>query len=101
MTVKMITPALLKRLMACESEQRRFRYNWPNGCKLSPKNCETAMSIDLNVLWLFSNLMPENKQTAWLRGKSRIWHKWLHSPSMSNLERDTAEIKLFFKLYYQ
>lgn len=53
-----ITAALLKEKGACKDDIRAFEKQWPNGCKVTRKNCRIAFNVmGLDVTWAAAELL--------------------------------------------
>ena len=81
---KRITLKLLQELQACYAQRERFREMFPRGVTITEVNCEKALAVGLDLIWLANQFFTGNKYCD-------LWDSWVY--------RYIEEVELFMSCY--
>lgn len=98
-----ITARKLERADACEGDIKRFKKQWPDGCRITRENCRIAFGEDglgLNVEWAARFLLSERAYDDVFNAGPKACRECEHSGSCSfppYCEFDKARIEAFYQ----
>ena len=56
-TTRMITADMLSEHKACTGQYELFCRTWPDGCKVTLKDCQKAVRLGFNIDWAVQHLL--------------------------------------------
>ena len=87
-----ITAELLREKKACEPDIKKFLERWPEGCEVTPENCEIAFGgeLDMSVDWAAEFLLSTPTWAKYSEVVSKSWVQYIKITAPVYKERDKA-----------
>ena len=77
-----ITAKLLREKGACKSNVIDFEEQWPDGCEITPENCEIAFGkLDMSVDWAATHFLPTKAQIKYRKTTNPAWCEYRKATS--------------------
>ena len=72
-TTRMITADMLSEHKACTGQYELFCRTWPDGCKVTLKDCKKAVRLGFNIDWAVQHLLGKAELEAYHEAVAPAW----------------------------
>ena len=72
-TTRMITAGMLREQLACTVQYKLFCRTWPDGCKVTLKDCKNAVRLGFDIDWAAQHLLGKAELDAYHEDVATEW----------------------------
>ena len=99
-TTRMITAGMLREHNACTEQYKLFCMTWPDGCKVTLKDCKNAVRLGFDIDWAAQHLLGKAELEAYREAIAPARKAYNEAVAPAQKEYEEA-VATALKAYYE
>ena len=100
-TTRMITAGMLREQLACTVQYKLFCMTWPDGCKVTLKDCKNAVRLGFNIDWAVQHLLGKAELEAYNEAFATAWKAYDEAVDPARKAYNEAKVIAFYEAWHR
>ena len=100
-TTRTITADMLSEHNACTEQYKLFCKTWPDGCKVTLKDCKKAVRLGFNIDWAVQHLLGKAELEAYNEAFATAWKAYDEAVDPARKAYNEAKVIAFYEAWHR